>query len=177
MSREDQPQLFDFEIPSSDNFAFIPLSVRFHLDRCGLRISLDDWQRLPLDSRIALSSYRVLEADEVEADGPKEDFAVVLTATMQAHAGHPPETEGGPASLPGDDRTAVPEALLQQCALTHLRVIDLAAWRGLSRFQRYALAKLSRKPKANHDFPQAMREFGLAAALDGESLGEKQDDR
>ena len=42
------PRLFDFEVESSENLRFIPLSVRFNLDRFGLRISLDQWQMLPL---------------------------------------------------------------------------------------------------------------------------------
>ena len=37
-----------------------------------------------------------------------------------------------------------------------------AQWAQLAPFRRYVLAKLSRKPEANHDFVPAMREFGLA---------------
>ncbi|MGI4860553.1 MAG: nitrate reductase associated protein, partial [Janthinobacterium lividum] len=59
MTRQDRPQLFDFEVPSSENLSYIPLSVRFHLDRSGQRISLDDWQRLPYDARVTLASFAV----------------------------------------------------------------------------------------------------------------------
>jgi len=49
-------------------------------------------------------------------------------------------------------------------ALAGLDAPDLAQWRRLAPFQRYVLVKLSRKPKLNHDFVPAMREFGLTAA-------------
>ena len=37
-------------------------------------------------------------------------------------------------------------------------------WARLDPFQRYVLAKLSRKPEGNHDFIPAMTEFGIAAS-------------
>lgn len=157
---DQSPQLFAFEIVSSENFAYIPLSVRFHLDRTGLRISLDQWQRLPLDRRIALSSYPV----NALSDAPTvpDVFAHLLQETLFAHTGEQPESETPPPFLPGDDVAEVYPGLAVQCDLAGLPPVTQADWAALSRFQRYALAKLSRKPKANHDFIPAMREFGLA---------------
>ncbi|MCY0387335.1 hypothetical protein OVY01_08825 [Robbsia sp. Bb-Pol-6] len=179
MTRQDRPQLFDFEVPSSENLSYIPLSVRFHLDRSGQRISLDDWQRLPYDARVTLASYAVEEGPGGGALGGTDgvartrtspstvqqsseaDFAALLRAWMLEHVGRPPETGAPPASLPGDDRAALPASVAAQCALAGLDVPGDDAWAALSRFQRYALAKLSRKATLNHDFVPAMTEFRL----------------
>ncbi|MGI4857232.1 MAG: nitrate reductase associated protein [Janthinobacterium lividum] len=187
MTRQDRPQLFDFEVPSSENLSYIPLSVRFHLDRSGQRISLDDWQRLPYDARVTLASYAVEEgpgggalgatggeagvpgtssgaspgASPSMLPGSEGDFAALLRAWMQEHVGRLPETGPPPASLPGEDRAALPASVAAQCALAGLDAPGDDAWAALSRFQRYALAKLSRKEKLNHDFVPAMTEFRL----------------
>ncbi len=165
MTSQQQPQLFAFEQISSENFAYIPLSVRFHLDRTGLRISLEDWQQLPLDKRIALSSYRV--DDSLHGGDATDDFTAQLTDWMQTYVGHLPESRPPPASLPGDALEYVADGVLAQCEWAALAPVSLDDWRHLRRFQRYALAKLSRKPKANHDFIPAMKEFGLAQARHG----------
>lgn len=41
MGLSDAPLLFDFELDSSENLTYIPMIVRFNLDRFGLRISLE----------------------------------------------------------------------------------------------------------------------------------------
>ena len=41
MGLYDAARLFKFEVESSDNLRFIPLAVRFNLDRFGMRITLD----------------------------------------------------------------------------------------------------------------------------------------
>lgn len=172
MTRQDRPQLFDFEVPSSENLSYIPLSVRFHLDRSGQRISLDDWQRLPYDARVTLASYAVEEGPGGGAIGAGEggeggaasdeaDFAALLRAWMQEHVGRLPETGPPPASLPGEDRAGLPASVAAQCALAGLDVPGDDAWAALGRFQRYALAKLARKATLNHDFVPAMTEFRL----------------
>lgn len=169
------PQLFAFEVPSSENLAFIPLSVRFHLDRNGLRISLSDWQSLPLEVRTRLASYRVEdegdEAEELIADigtsepsRNNEAFTAELSAWMVQYVGHPPDTETPPLTMPGDDIATVPHGVIHQCTLAGIAPVVTNEWVRLSRFQRYALAKLSRKTSANHDFLPALREFGLVGA-------------
>jgi len=166
------PQLFAFEVPSSENLAFIPLSVRFHLDRHGLRISLTDWQGLPLEVRMRLASYAVEdegdEAEELIADigtsepsRNNEAFAAELAAWMIQYVGHPPDTETPPLTMPGEDLATVPDGVIHQCTLAGLPPVATNDWVRLSRFQRYALAKLSRKTSANHDFLPALNEFGL----------------
>ena len=166
-------QLFDFEISSSENLAFIPLSVRFHLDQNGLRISLADWQSLPIEARTRLASYAVEDDEDEpedliadigtsEADRNSQAFAAVLIAWVTQYAGHVPAGEAALQALPGDDIAEVPADVNHQCSLAGMSPVQPDEWVRLTRFQRYALAKLSRKATANHDFIPALTEFGLA---------------
>ncbi|WP_144111534.1 nitrate reductase associated protein [Paraburkholderia sp. BCC1886] len=158
MGLTDTPLLFDFEVQSSENFTFIPMSVRFNLDRFGLRISLAQWQLLPLEDRKLLTRFPVEEDAEIE---PNFDHA--LFEMLRTHADVAPEwftPDASPAWLRTD---AVPDGLLRQAQLAGLAAPALAQWSALPPFKRYVLAKLSRKPEANHDFIPAMKEFGLAS--------------
>jgi hypothetical protein len=162
MELSSQPLLFGFEVESSEDFTFIPMIVRFHLDRCALRISLDQWQRLPLEDRRLLARFPVvIEAQGQDAAQP--DFASALAEMLSTHAAGEAERIEPEAAPAWGDTTTVPAALAAQCALAGLPAPDAAAWAALGAFERYVLAKLSRKPKLNHDFLPAMREFGLAA--------------
>ncbi|ALK31895.1 nitrate reductase associated protein [Burkholderia plantarii] len=162
MELSSQPLLFGFEVESSEDFTFIPMIVRFHLDRCALRISLDQWQRLPLEDRRLLARFPVVVGAR-EQDAAQPDFASALAQMLRTHAAGEAgriEPETAPAWR---DTATIPAALAAQCALAGLPAPDAAAWAALGPFERYVLAKLSRKPKLNHDFLPAMREFGLAA--------------
>ncbi|WP_414451006.1 nitrate reductase associated protein [Burkholderia sp. 22PA0099] len=170
MELSDAPLLFGFEIDSSEDFTYIPMIVRFHLDRCGLRISLDQWQRLPLDARKRLARFPVAAgagpdiAPDRENPEPDVRFGEALAGLLLAQGVEAAETFE-PEPAPGwANRAAVPSALVSQCALAGLTAPSPAQWAALGAFERYVLAKLSRKPKLNHDFIPAMREFALAPA-------------
>ncbi|SDV48155.1 nitrate reductase associated protein [Chitinasiproducens palmae] len=157
-------QMFDFEVPSCDGLAFIPLSVRYHLDAGDRRISLAQWQALPMADRERLSDFPVPEAGHDAA--ATADCVACLDRALAAAGSAPALDEQSTASgtgVPGlgEDAPAAPESVCRQAALHGMAPPDEAAWRRLGRFQRYALLKLSRKDKPNHDFRAAMQEFGL----------------
>lgn len=157
MGLNEAPLLFNFEVESSENFTFIPMSVRFNLDRFGLRISLAQWQSLPLEDRKLLARFPVEEDAEIE---PNFDHA--LFEMLRTHANVEPEWFT-PDEAPAWRRTdSVPADVTHQAGLAGLPTPDVAQWAKLAPFKRYVLAKLSRKPEANHDFVPAMKEFGAA---------------
>ncbi len=149
------PYLFSFERAHSDPLAYIPLGVRFWLDRCGLRLTLAQWQALPEEDRVQLASAEPA-FDEAHADA----FAHLLDAcVMRVGAGElecqVPET---PQELtPGP----VPDAVVSQAAQHGVDGPSQQAWEALSVGQRYALAKLARKARRSEDFAAAMAEFGI----------------
>lgn len=156
MGLHEAPLLFDFEIVSSEDFKFMPMSVRFNLDRFGLRISLAQWQMLPYADRVLLARF---PADEDRAIEPNFDHA--LFEMMRTHANIEPEWFTPDAEPVWRDTGAVPDGVLNQCNVAGLPPLMLEYWAALEPFRRYVLAKLSRKPEGNHDFVPAMREFGL----------------
>ncbi len=150
-------RLFGFEVESSDNLRFIPLAVRFNLDRFGMRISLDQWQMLPHDDRVLLARFPIEDEAEVE-----KNFDLVLEEMLKTHANAEPERVERDTDPVWAHADAVPEAVIRQSSLCGVSVPSLSKWAQLDRFQRYALAKLSRNTdRVNHDFFPAMKEFGL----------------
>jgi hypothetical protein len=157
MGLYDAARLFGFEVESSDNLRFIPLSVRFNLDRFGMRISLDEWRMLPFEDRSLLARFPL----EDEA-GLEKNFDLALDEMMKTHANTEPEQVERDTDPVWAHADAVPETVIRQASLCGVSAPSLSQWATLDRFQRYALAKLSRNTdKQNHDFLPAMREFGL----------------
>jgi hypothetical protein len=159
MGLHDKPLMFDFEVISSENLTFMPMSVRFNLDRFGLRISLAQWQMLPLEDRALLARFPV-EDDTDSAIEPNFDHA--LFEMMRTHANVEPDwfsPDGEPAWR---NTEIVPEGVLNQSTIASLIAPTPEKWAQLDPFKRYVLTKLSRKPEGNHDFIPAMKEFGLA---------------
>ncbi|MBN3854656.1 MULTISPECIES: nitrate reductase associated protein [unclassified Paraburkholderia] len=157
MALAEAPLLFQYEVVSSEDLTFIPMCVRFNLDRFGLRISLAQWQLLPYEDRRLLARFPVDEDAEIE---PNFDHA--LFEMLRTHANVEPEWFSPDEAPAWRDIGTVPNGIGNQATLANLQAPDIEDWAQLAPFQRYVLAKLSRKPEANHDFIPAMREFGLA---------------
>ncbi len=159
MGLSDAPLLFGFEVESSEDLTYIPMAVRFNLDRFGLRITLAQWQLLPYEDRRLLARFPVDEDTQIE---PNFDHA--LFEMLRTHANVEPEWFSPEEAPAWRDLAAVPGGVAHQAALAGLAAPSVDAWSRLAPFQRYVLGKLSRKPESNHDFVPAMREFGLAAS-------------
>jgi hypothetical protein len=157
MGLNESPLLFNFEIASSENLTFIPMAVRFNLDRFGLRISLAQWQMLPLEDRQLLARFPVDEDATIETN-----FDHALFEMLRTHANVEPEWFSPDEAPAWRDTAAVPDDVVHQAMVARLRAPTRDQWAQLDPFQRYVLAKLSRKPEENHDFVPAMSEFGLA---------------
>jgi hypothetical protein len=157
MGLYDAARLFEFEVESSENLRFIPLVVRFNLDRFGLRITLDQWQMLPYDDRVLLARFPVEADREIEPN-----FDRALDEMMRTHANAGPEKFTPDAEPVWAHADAVPETVIRQSSLAGVSAPSLSGWGALDPFRRYALAKLARRTdQLNHDFLPAMREFGL----------------
>ncbi|XUW88870.1 nitrate reductase associated protein [Burkholderia sp. M6-3] len=157
MGLNEAPLLFNFEVKSSENFTYIPMSVRFNLDRFGLRISLAQWQMLPLEDRKLLARFPVEDDAEIE---PNFDHA--LFEMLRTHANVEPEWFTPDEAPAWRNTDGVPESVLRQAKQAGLAAPSAALWGQLDPFKRYVLAKLSRKQEINHDFIPAMKEFGAA---------------
>lgn len=158
MGLYDAARLFGFEVESSENLRFIPLAVRYNLDRFGRRLSLDQWQMLPHADRTLLARFPIEDDREIEPN-----FDLALDEMLRTHADATPDRFEPDTDPVWAHTDAVPESVIRQSSLCGISSPSLSRWGELDAFQRYALAKLSRKNEVNHDFLPAMREFGLTA--------------
>ncbi|CAB3779657.1 nitrate reductase associated protein [Pararobbsia alpina] len=156
MTFASQPYLFSFETAHAEPLAFIPLGVRFYLDRCGMRLTLAQWQALPEPARAALAS-----PEPSLDDGAARAFEDLLEVHVRAHALGVVERQP-PAALDELSPRAVPESVVSQAAQHGQERPSQAAWDGLSVAQRYALTKLARKARRSDDFAAAAHEFGMS---------------
>jgi hypothetical protein len=155
MTFASRPYLFSFETAHAEPLAFIPLGVRFYLDRCGLRLSLAQWQALPEAARASLAS-----PEPVLDGGAAQAFEALLEAHVGAHGGGAVERQS-PAAADELSPPVLPGSVISQAALHGLDGFSQAAWDRLSVAQRYALTKLARKARRSDDFAAAAHEFGL----------------
>src|SRR5579864_3591795 len=135
MGLNEAPLLFSFELESSENFTYIPMSVRFNLDRFGLRITLAQWPLLPLEDRKLLARFPVEDDAEIE---PNFDHA--LFEMLRTPANVEPEWFT-PEESPAWRRTdSVPEGVALQAGLAGLVTPSVTRWAELDPFKRYVLA-------------------------------------
>jgi hypothetical protein len=158
MTFAPQPYLFSFETAHAEPLAFIPLGVRFYLDRCGVRLSLAQWQALPEAARASLAS-----PEPALDDGAAQAFVDLLDVHVRAHAAGVVERQP-PVTLAELSPRAVPESVVSQAAQHGMEGPSQAAWDCLSVAQRYALTKLARKARRSDDFAAAAHEFGLTSS-------------
>lgn len=140
-------KLYGFDDTGTD-FEFIPLAARRSLDVCGLKLSRDGWRSLPLELRRA-----VIDA----GSGPEVDAETVRRVLAKAVPA--PESVS-----PAPDPPAAEPALDVTTAFGAERPIASATWSALSALDRYALAKVAARGRADR-IARAYEEIVGASAL------------
>ncbi|HEU4536550.1 MAG TPA: nitrate reductase associated protein [Polyangiaceae bacterium] len=148
---------FAFETEIDAALTYMPLALRYRLDRAGLKASLAAWQALPPDRR-----RRLLDAPAA-SDADVAAFALALHEAL-AEAGHAPSAL---PPLPSPPPWRAPAAL--DAALAWAGELGLpfapARWNTLDDLRRYALYRLSASRKSPDAFRAALGEFGLLGPL------------
>ena len=146
-------RLFGFESELEARLTYIPLAVRFKLDKCGVKLSLDQWQQLPEGNRRALLRVRC------ESEAEIADYRRELQALIRAITGDEPrmfEVDTGPWDDPD-----VPNQVTRKAVEFGAVPPTPYQWRALTPIQRFALIKLSRDGEHGRNFMPALREFKL----------------
>lgn len=147
-------RIFAFEQEFADGLRCIPMVVRRKLDLAGVKLSLAQWSRFPLEARTSLVEGRAEGSEGLQAWKDSVEGAVRL------HAGEEPKSlaiEESPAWLRLD---AVPSEVATWSAEAGVE-LSIARWRSLDDLQRFAMTKLSRPGHENRNFLPACKEFGL----------------
>jgi hypothetical protein len=151
----NEETIFNFERDFAGSLHCIPMSVRLKLDRCGVKLSLKQWNRLAIDDRQRLLGLPCGSAQT------SVSYRQLLTNMVEARTGKAPKSlqiESDP-EWAADDR--IPEQLRAYLQALQLLPLTPAQWAQLEHVQRFALLKLSRPGHNNDNFVPALREFGL----------------
>lgn len=147
---------FEFEADFTDSLRCIPMSVRYKLDTCGVKLKLSHWNQLSQTERQQLVETTCDSAIEAAA------YRTHLRDLVQRHGDLPQDlpVEAQPAWM---DATQIPDSV-EAAAEAVEQALSLTQWATLSPLQRFALIKLSRSQHENANFLPALREFRLIAA-------------
>jgi len=147
-------QFFQFETDFATTLRCIPMSVRYKLDRCGVKLKLHHWNHFTSAERQALLHSHCSTEAEVQA------YRSLLHQYVQSHRDEPPvdlPIESHPAWA---DLGTIPESVQEQGKSLGV-VLTPGQWAGLTSLQRFVLIKLSRSSHENANFLPALREFRL----------------
>jgi hypothetical protein len=147
---------FAFESEQERSLTLVPMAARMKLDTCGVKPSLKQWRQLPLEVRQSFLEQRCDCPEDVAA------YRQALVSAILRYAGESPATLGDPGQPDWEDLTCVPQQLVEPSSNAGVAPPTLDQWRRLTRLQRFALLKLTRKEHPSANFLPAVREFNLA---------------
>jgi hypothetical protein len=153
-SNVDDARLFGFEADADPNLTYIPLAVRFKLDKCGIKLSLDQWNQLPQRTRRDLLDAPCTNNADVAR------YSQMLCRLVKETVGDEPQRLPIAPSHAWEN-TEIPRQIADKALQLGVQVPTSEQWRGLSALQRFALLKLSRPGSDNRKLISALRELGL----------------
>jgi len=153
-SSADEARLFGFESELEANLAYMPMAVRFKLDKCGIKLSLAEWQQLPEDRRRDLLRAPCGQAAAVA------NYRQRLRSLVTECTGSEPPNIPTAEHPPWADND-IPEQVTRAATAIGLGSLSPARWRALTALERFALVKLSRDGRDHRNLGPALREFAL----------------
>ncbi|RYY30233.1 MAG: nitrate reductase associated protein [Chitinophagaceae bacterium] len=136
----------------------IPMIIRFKLDMAGIKLKLNEWNKLLVQERIDLACRPCNNEEEAKK------YRQYLSGLVRKRCNREP-TDLAIAGSPGwADRYRIPDLLLDKLKDTDL-FISIRQWQRLTNLQRFALIKLCRPGHESKNFPKALREFGIISSL------------
>jgi hypothetical protein len=145
---------FQFEADFVKSLRCIPMQVRYHLDMCGIKLKLPQWEKFDLADRQQLADHPTNNAAEIQ------NYRDLLVEMIRSRTGETATELPIDPAPPWSDMTVIPAAIQSRCSSAGLE-ISLEQWSGLSSLQRFALLKLSGSSHEQNNFVPALREFGL----------------
>jgi hypothetical protein len=147
-------EFFEFEADFVKSLRCIPMQVRYHLDMCGIKLKLPQWEKFDLADRQQLAQ---MPTDNAAAVQKYRDFLVELIRSRTGETATELLLDPAPA---WSNLTEIPPAIQSRCQSAG-REIRVEQWAKLSSLQRFALLKLSGSSHEQNNFEPALREFGL----------------
>lgn len=145
---------FQFEDDFVTSLRCIPMSVRYKLDTCGVKLKLAHWNHFPQDVCLQLVEQPTTTSEEIKA------YRTLLYKLAEKYTDIPLKDlpiEETPAWM---DETTIPDSVQQKAEEMKVKISQIQ-WKNLTPLQRFALIKLSRPSHENHNFLPALKEFHL----------------
>ncbi len=136
------------------SLSYIPMAVRLKLDKCGVKISLDQWHRLPLPNREYFLRGRCDTDSEITA------YRRALCNVIKSMTGEEPRFIDTGTNPPWNDPD-LPNTVRRKALELGFAVPTPTKWRSLTELQRFALVKLSRDGNHHRNLVPALQEFAL----------------
>jgi hypothetical protein len=147
-------EFFEFEADFVKSLRCIPMQVRYHLDMCGIKLKLPQWEKFDLADRQQLAESTTNNAAEIQK---YRDLLVEMIRSRTGETATELPIDPAPA---WSNLTSIPLAIQSRCQGSGLE-IKLEQWSQLSPLQRFALLKLSGSSHEQNNFEPALKEFGL----------------
>ncbi|HEX7776588.1 MAG TPA: nitrate reductase associated protein [Parvibaculum sp.] len=147
--------MFNFEFDFAGNLQCIPMVVRFNLDRCGIKLSIEQWSCFTHKERVRLIEQLCDAHEDVL------EYRHLLARLIRFHTGEEPDEIAIDEAPEWNDCSRVPLRLQAYADEKGLPMPSLAAWARLEPLQRFTLYKLTRPGHRNENFVPAFHEFNL----------------
>jgi len=143
---------FDFEAEIYQSLSCLPMAARRKLDRLGLKISLEQWQRLSRGERLMICHAPASMPDECDA------LRLFVDEVAVARTGIPPRPLSDESRKEAEPPTEPPPALISNAQALGVALTG-REWKRLDDDERYALVKLGGTPRPSHNFKAALDEL------------------
>ena len=142
----------DFESDDERALVHIPMAMRYRLDQSGIKLTLKQWQALPMALR-----HRALELP-CDTAAAIDAFQRELAALVKGLLGE--DVTRFEVTRPfAWQRGNAPDELNEALRELHFDALQDDTWRRLSDFQRYVLVVFARPGRISSRLPNAFREF------------------
>jgi len=160
-------EYFDFEEDFIEkNIRCIPMIVRYKLDKAGIKLKLDEWNRLIVEERIELACRSCNSEEETGK------YRLYLSGLIKMRSHREPTDLAVDHNPVWAEINKIPDLLMDKLIDDGL-CVSLNQWKGLTNLQRFALLKLCKPGHESKNFPKAMKEFRLTSTFT-RFRGEKQ---
>jgi hypothetical protein len=143
---------FDFEAEIYKSLTCLPMAARRKLDRLGLKLSLEQWQRLSRGERLMICHAPTSLPDECEA------LRLFVHEATVERSGLPPRPLSDEVRADAEPPAEPPPTLVANASAVGIAV-SAQDWGRLDDDERYALIKLSGTTRPSHNFRAALREL------------------
>ncbi len=148
-------QLFRFEKSfMPDNLRCIPMTVRFKLDTCCIKLKITEWNFLNEDERTYLVNTPAKTEKEIA------EYREYLQHIVWHYSGEKVSEQASEPNPAWANFEVIHDSVKAKAFEFGWNIL-LSEWHCLSDLQRFALLKLSRPSHENKNFSKAMEEFGL----------------